>query len=561
MIDELSVQNVALIREANLRPAPGLTAITGETGAGKTALLSALKLIAGERGEAGMVREGASKLQVQARLFIDGDGASGEGPGEAADGDLDGEDDGIVATRTLSRDGRSRVHLNGSIAPVSRLSQVVGSSIDLCGQHEHQRLLKPANHLAILDDWMADGVAAPKEAYAAALADYRSCQAEAERIEAASRLSEEQVETARYVLRRIGEVDPAEGEYEELAEKLPKVENAESLMRAVEGAQGALSGDGGALDSLGSAAQLLESASFVDAQLAPLAQSLREASYIAEDVARDVSRYRDGIDFDEADLAEMQERMAALQGLMRTWGPGMAEVLEARREAAATVQAVEGFDGQMAEARKRLDDAKERLVEAGRALHDARRAAAPDFAAQVTEQMGRLELQGASLECQVEERDFDQWGTSGPDKVEFLFRPGERMTARPLAKIASGGEVSRVMLAVKVVQGSSDAVETLVFDEVDAGVGGTAARALADVLADLSRTHQVIVVTHLAQVAAPAQVHYIASKSGGEEPETTFRRVEGEGRVAEIARMLSGDASEASLAHARQMLEEAASGD
>ena len=555
MIDELFVEDVALIREAHLHPASGLTAITGETGAGKTALLSALKLIAGERGEATMVREGARKLQVQARLFLNGEQGVAD---DVSDSDA-GEDDGIVAIRTVSSDGRSRVHLNGAISPVGHLSQVVGSSIDLCGQHEHQRLLKPANHLSMLDDWMGSSLESPMEEYDQAFRDFQQCEAEVERIQAASRLSEEQVDQARYVLRRIGEVNPREGEYEELCEVLPKVENAEMLMYSVDGASDGLSGDGGALDSIGRAAQLLESVASVDEQLAPLAESLREASYIVEDVARDVARYRDSIDFDAADLAEMQERMAALQGLMRTWGPGIAEVLEAQKQAAATVDAVEGFEEQIEEAKCNLAAAEKRLREAGRALHKVRAKAAPVFARQVTAQMSRLELQGASLECAVEEKEFEQWGSSGPDKVEFLFRPGEKLTARPLAKIASGGEISRVMLAVKVVLGASDKVETLVFDEVDAGVGGTAARALADVLSDLSQTHQVIVVTHLAQVAAPAQVHYIAAKSGGEEPETIFREVEGNDRVIEIARMLSGDASDASLAHARQLLEDAGS--
>lgn len=554
MIDELSVENLALIREAHLQPAAGLTVITGETGAGKTALLSALKLLAGERADASMVREGAQRLQVQARLF----GRPGR-EGASADSSMaqGAEDDGIVAVRTVSRDGRSRVHLDGVIAPVSRLAEAVGSTIDLCGQHEHQRLLKPANHLSMLDDWMGPQLEGPCSDYAEALAEYRSCQGEVQRIESASKLSQEQVEQARYVLRRIGEVAPREGEYEELCQTLPKVENAESLLYSVDGAAEGLSGDGGALDSLGRAAQLLEAASSIDDKLAPLAESLREASYIVEDVARDVSRYRDDIDFDAADLADMQERMAALQGLMRTWGPTIAEVIEAQREAERTVQAVDGFAGQMAQAQQRLEAAQARLREAGMALHEARAQAAPAFAAQVTMQMSRLELQDASLECTVELQEFEQWGKSGPDKVEFLFRPGSRLSARPLAKIASGGEVSRVMLAVKVVLGSSDAVDTLVFDEVDVGVGGSAARALAEVLQDLARTHQVIVVTHLAQVAAPAQVHYIASKSGGEEPETTFREVEGEDRVAEVARMLSGDATEQSLAHARQMLRDA----
>ncbi len=547
MIDELLAKDIALIREAQLHLAPGLTAITGETGAGKTALLSALKLVAGERGDASMVREGAESLLVQARFFFEDASAFGI--------ECDSED-GLAVQRSVSADGRSRVHMGGSISQVGKLAHTVGSSIDLCGQHEHQKLLKPVNHAAMLDAWIGERAAKLLDAYSQAHESVCTALSEVRRIEDAQRLSAEQVDQARYVLRRIQEVDPMEGEYEELCVSVPKIENAEILMRGVEGACEALSGDGGVLDELGSAIQLLQSASSVDQDLAALAESLIEASYVIEDVTRDAQSYRASVDFDEADLASMQERMALLQGLMRNWGSTMAEVFAARDEAEATVSAVEGFEGQMQEATRRLECARDDLREAGWALHELRVGNASAFAREVSEQMARLELRGASLECSVSGREFDKWGAQGPDEIEFLFRPGANLTARPLAKIASGGEVSRVMLAIKVVLGKSDAVETLVFDEVDAGIGGAAARALAEVLEKLAQTHQVIVVTHLAQVAAPAQVHYIARKTDGGDPQTSFLQVEGPERVVEIARMLSGDANEASIEHARQLLEE-----
>ena len=211
-------------------------------------------------------------------------------------------------------------------------------------------------------------------------------------------------------------------------------------------------------------------------------------------------------------------------------------------------------------ARQELDRAEAALARAAAALAEARAEAAPRFAAAVCAQMGRLEMGGAELVCDLAPLEREQWTKAGPQAVEFLFRPGAGMQARPLARIASGGEVSRVMLAVKVVLGEADEVDTLVFDEVDAGVGGSTAVALADVLADLARTHQVIVVTHLAQVAVRGEVHYVVRKTAGEHtmPETDLRRLPDGERPAEIARMLSGDATETSLAHAREMLERAA---
>lgn len=546
MIDELYVKDIALIREARLYPSAGLTAITGETGAGKTALLSALKLLAGERGDASMVREGASGLAVQARLFPRD--AQGAGADES----------GVVVERTVSADGRSRVHLDGAIAPVGKLAQDVGTTIDLCGQHEHQHLLKSVNHLGMLDAWIGQAVQQPLQEYRDALRAMEDAQTEVDRIEDVQRMGEGQVDQARYVLDHIDGAHVVPGEYEELCATVQKAENAEALVMGAEGVCSALSGDGGVLDALGSAMGYLDAVCTVDAGLAPVAQSLQEAGYIVEDVARDVRRYRDSLDFDLGALSDMQERMAQLQGLLRTWGPTMDQVLAARDEAASTVAAVENSEGQMAAAREHLAQAREALQKAGDALHALRAQAAPQFAHEVTAQMARLDLQDASLECSVEKRDLDQWGRSGPSKVEFMFKSGRAISARPLAKIASGGEISRVMLAIKVVLGGSDQVQTLVFDEVDAGVGGAAARSLAEVIVDLASTHQVIVVTHLAQIAAPAQVHYVVSKTAGEDPRTVLEAVSGEERVAEIARMLSGDDSPESLAHARQLLKSAA---
>ena len=543
MIDELNVRDIALIQHASLFPARGLTAITGETGAGKTALLQALKLLCGERADADQVREGASSLEVQGRIL-----------------DFDSpESDGLVAQRLVTSDGRSRVHINGAMAQVGQLAATVGATIDLCGQHEHQRLMSASNHRRMLDAWaggdIAPSLAAYREAYAAAA---RAAEAVAE-VREAGRLDAAAIEQARYVIRRIDEVAPVEAEYENLAEAVPRIENSESLKRSVEGAHCALSGEGGTLDTLAAAASLLESSSAFDEALAAKASSLREASYIIEDVARDIRSYSDSIEYDAASLQQMQDRLAQLQGLMRAWGPTISEVLSAREKAQATVDAVEGFERRLAEVEQAQAAAEQALEQAAQAVHEARCQAAPRFAKKATEQMARLDLAGAQLECAVEKKARECWTEDGPDAVQFMFRPGADLSPKPLAKIASGGEISRVMLAIKVALGSSDEVDTLVFDEVDAGIGGTAARALTAVLLDLARTHQVIVVTHLAQVAVAAEMHYVARKLPGDSPETLFSHVDGEQRVREIARMLSGDDSQATMDHARQLLREAAS--
>lgn len=550
MIDEIQVENLALIREASLTPARGLTVLTGETGAGKTALLSALKLLMGERADKSAVREGADALTVSGRFF----GVN------VAEGNCAPDEDGeVVAIRRVTADGRSRVTLDGHMASVGELSQAIAPAIDLCGQHEHQRLMKPAEHLHMLDAWAGKDVAAALAAYQEAFAQAKDAEAELERVRAAGEASSARLDEARFTLRQIDAVDPQEGEYEEIAAELARSEHAESLATAADAAHTALSGDGGALDALGSAISALEGAAHFDESLAAYAESLREAGYVLEDVAREARDYRDGVEFDPDLLAEKQERMAAMQGLMRAYGPRMEDVLARRAEAAELVSLVDDAAEREAAAKRAVDEAESRLADAAQALAVARNQAAPRFAEAVTAQMARLEMGGAQLVCATEDLPRESWTRSGSQAIEFLFRPGSGMQARPLARIASGGEISRVMLAVKVVLGQVDEVDTLVFDEVDAGVGGSTANALAEVLADLAKTHQVIVVTHLAQVAVRGQAHYVVRKAEGVDgmPETDLRELSADERPAEIARMLSGDATETSLAHAKEMLSNA----
>jgi len=554
MIDEIQVKNLALIKEASMTPSRRLTVLTGETGAGKTALLSACKLLMGARADKGAVRDGEAEALVMGRFFAMSSERGGEGAiSDFSDGSSDGEDE-LVVSRRVGADGRSRVSVNGSMASVSELAKLVGPSIDLCGQHEHQSLMKPANHLSILDAWASSSVAEAHEAYRKAFnearsarLDYFSCRDKAE-------LSSAQLEEARFVLRQIDAVGVVEGEYEELVELLRKSEHAESLAMAANAAHDALSGEGGAIDAVARAAAALQEAARHDASLGEYASSLYEVSYVLEDVSRDSLAYRDSVEYDADQLSEMQDRVAALQGLMRNYGPRIEDVIARRNEAFETVSAVDEADEREQRAKRRMDQAEALLAECAAAVHEARLAAAPGFASEVTKVMGRLQMGSAKLECRVEMLQRDSWTSAGPNAVEFFFRPGSDMQARPLARIASGGEISRVMLAVKLVLGSGDAVSTLVFDEVDAGVGGATAVALARVLADLAKTHQVIVVTHLAQIAVAADCHYVVQKTDGGVPETKLLEVTGEDRVGEIARMLSGSDTEASRAHAREML-------
>lgn len=539
MIDEVHIRDVALIHEATFTPSSAFTVVTGETGTGKTALLNALKILVGERAGASFVREGCEELQVEGRFL-------GEGCGE----------DGVVVARRIGAQGRSRVSIDGSLASVKELAGGLGQTVDLCGQHEHQRLLLPAYQRALLDEWGKDEISAPLKAYRVCLSEANDASAELVRLQDLESADAVELDRARFALEQIGKADPQEGEYEELVERMPRLENAEMLVHEAMSAQRSLTGSGGAVESLESALGSLERIAAVDSSVESVLELVREAFFSLEDVGRDLATYKDNVDFPQEELEAAQDRIAELQGLMRGFGPRMEDVLAHRAEAEAKIREYDGRDELISRAAERRDAAEAALVDAACALAKARGKVVPLFIDAVQAQMARLEMKGARLEASISDLPRGQWDIWGSQSFEFLFAAGEGLSAQRLGKIASGGEMSRVMLALKVALGECDQVDTLVFDEIDAGVGGGTARALGAVLRDLAKTHQVIVVTHLPQVAVCGDTHYLVTKSDDALPQTCLTLVSGESRTAEIARMLAGEVNETSLAHAAELLSE-----
>lgn len=558
MIDEIHIKNVALIKNATCEPSPHFTVITGETGAGKTALLTACKLLMGGRADASLVRQGASELAVEGRFFFD-DGDVGVDL-DAADADMVGTDideDGLVVARRVTEQGRSRVTVQGMLSTVGALQERIGSQIDLCSQHEHQRLLDSSTQRALLDAWGGQELAASLCAYQDAFADVVALAKELERLALLETQGQEALDRARYALEQIERVNPTEMEYDELLSELPRYEHAEVLMRSTHEARNALLGADeilGALDCLETVMSSLDAIASIDTEMKPSADAAREAFYMLDDVARTLAHYEDTIDFSPTELEEKQMRLADLQLLMRGFGPRMEDVFTTWREAQAAINEYAGRDEFIAQTEARLAQAEEVLVQAAHELAALRAALLPRFLEAINTELARLDMGSAQMSAEVRTLERGQWTKYGSQTVTLLFAPGKELAPQPLSRIASGGELSRVMLAIKVVLGAVDKVETLIFDEIDAGVGGQTALSLGSVLADLATTHQVIVVTHLAQVAVRADKHYVVRKSEGDDPETTLSEVEGESRVDEIARMLSGSVDEQSRAYAVTLL-------
>lgn len=536
MIDELHVSNLALIEDATLEFAPGLTVLTGETGAGKTALLTALRLVSGARADATHVRAGAEEACAEARI-------------------IDGEE--RILRRRLSAQGRSRCTIDGHMATVGELADA-SQSIEIHGQHDQVLLLQPARQLAYLDTWIGDEELIA--AYRSAREEYQAAKEELASIEEAASTATQELEFMRFTCEQIEKVAPREGEFEELEEELPRLQNAEQLGQAVNDAYHALYADGAALDLLARAHAALSKEGGIDGELDELAERLGELEVELEDLTRDIGSYAQGVQYDPYRLEEVLSRLDALSGLMRRFGPGMEQVFEAWDAAKKTLEGVESSPFEIERMRKHVDEKRSKLETAADELSEARHTHAKRFCAQLASATHELAMEEASFEFSFEELPFERWTQAGSEQIELLYRPAKASSPQRLGRIASGGELSRILLAIECMHYGSHAPSasrhTIVFDEIDAGIGGATGAAIARRLLMLARTVQVVVITHLPQVAAVGDEQYLVSKQSMKDglPKTSVTRVTGEERVAEIARMLAGRDDETARDHARQLL-------
>lgn len=537
MLDELHVTNIALIQDASISFSPGLTVLTGETGAGKTALLSALQLITGRRADSKAVRDGASEGMAEAR-FISGD-------------------DELVVRRRLSAAGRSRCTIDGAMATVAELSAKT-TSIRLHSQHEQVLLLQPATQLAYLDSWIsAEGEHV--SAYRAARRAFLQARASYEKLANAKDAAAQELEFMRFTAAEIGKVNPRQDEYDQLEAELPRLQHAEQLAVAVQTALSSLHDDGAALDLLAEGANALVRQGGIDPELDALADRMADLQAELEDFARDLRAYADTVQYDPARLQDVLDRLDELSGIMKRFGPSMELVFETWDKAKAAVSSAQASPERLDAAKRAMDAAEEELVAAAQELSTTRKQAAPRFCAQLADAVHELSMEGASFEFSFEELPETRWSDAGSEAVELLYRPAPAASARPLGRIASGGELSRILLALECIYHGTDAAaghdRTIVFDEVDQGIGGATGSAVARRIAQLARHAQVIVVTHLPQVAALADEHYVVSKQvGADLPVTRVDKVTGEERVREIARMLAGTLDATALDHARSLL-------
>ncbi|HEX4063257.1 MAG TPA: DNA repair protein RecN [Streptosporangiaceae bacterium] len=567
MLEEVRITGLGVIDDAVLEPSPGLTVVTGETGAGKTMVVTGLGLLFGGRGDPARVRPGADRATVEGRLRVEPGGHVAQQVDEAG-GELDDDGSALVVSRSVSAEGRSRAHAGGRSVPVSLLTYLADELVAVHGQADQQQLLKPGRQRAALDRYAGAKLTAVLADYQRAFHRHREVQAELTELTERARERAQQADDLRVGLDEVERLEPAEGEDEDLLAEEERLAHADALHAAATTAHQALAGDpsAGAYEVADAAAlltaaqQALDAASDYDAMLARLSGQVREAAYAIADVAAELASYAQSVEADPARLAVVQERRAGLTRLVRAYGSrddgagNLAAVFDWAKQAALRLTELDGDDDRVAALAAEEADLAARAGDLAAQLTELREQAAGRFSGAVTEELTALAMPHARLDVAITQAA--ELGQYGRDEVEIRLAAHPGAPPLPLHKGASGGELSRVMLAIEVVFAGADPVPTFVFDEVDAGVGGKAAVEIGRRLARLARLAQVIVVTHLPQVAAFADTHLVVEKADdGSVTRSGVIRLDQPSRVRELSRMLAGlEDSEYGQAHAEELL-------
>jgi DNA repair protein RecN (Recombination protein N) len=549
MLTELQIRNFAIIDQLQVQFAGGFNVLTGETGAGKSIIIDALGLLLGDRARPDLIRSGAEEATVEALFALAG---QPELMAQLAEAGFESEGE-LLVKRIVSRTGRNRVYVNGSLATLSQLQTFSEALVTIYGQHEHQTLQRGETHLGLLDDF--GGLRPLVSAYGERFATYRQLRERLEQLALAERDRQQRLDLLAFQRQEIGAADPRPGEDEELAAERLLLQNAERLATAAGGGFETLyGGENAVCGELARVAADLEGLAAIDPLLGRLAETLRSAQYGIEDCAAQLRDYGRRIEFEPQRQEEVEQRLAQLGQLKRKYGPSLAAVLEHRQRVERELAEL----GDVATTREnlaaQLQAAAAALRTAGEELSAARREAARRLQAAMEVELADLALAKARFEVRL--LPLDEPGGRGLERVEFYLSPNPGEEPKPLARIASGGELSRIMLALRRTAPAGEGLRTLIFDEVDAGIGGAAATAVGEKLRKVARGSQVLCITHLPQVAAFADRHYRVEKEEVEgRTMTAIVPLDEDDRVREMARMLGGArVTERTLEHARELI-------
>ena len=538
MLRYVNIRNLAVIESLEVTFQPGLNVITGETGAGKSIVVGAVGLLLGDRASPDLIRTGEEMAIIQA-VF-----------------ELDGRE--IIIRRELTAQGRSRSFIDGALVTASILKELGVTLVDLHGQHEHQALLNPDLHLDLLDQHA--GLASQRDEVAAAHRDWSSLRSDLEALRAREQDKDARADFLRFQSGEIDRAAPKVGEDEELSSTRRLLVNADRLQRLSEEAYSRLyEADQSALSALAVVFKRVTELSDLDPRFAPFLESRENVTAQLDELATFLREYVAHIDAAPERLQEVEDRLANLERLKRKYGPTLCEVIARREQCATELAAFDSADERLEDLERGLDRAGARYVEAARRLSTARRAHAPRFATQLQKELAELAMARTRFEVRFEDvpPTPDRWSAHGTDVAQFFVSPNPSEDVRPLARVASGGELSRMMLALKTLATTDSPGKTLIFDEVDAGIGGRVADVVGQRLQLLGDRFQVLCITHLPQIAACGDAHYrVAKFERGGRTQTTVEILTGDGRVEELARMMAGQViTDGTLASARDLLD------
>ncbi len=555
MLCELRIQNLALIRSLELdfdqADGAGLVVMTGETGAGKSIMLRAIQLLTGGRGSADWIRSGADSCNVEALFDINPRNA---GLLDRLEENGFGRDPGVIIKRTISGNGRSRIYVNGSLATAKQVAEITGEMLSVAGQHDQQRLLQSGLHLDFLDTY--GELWQERQAFAALFDHWQQRRAALSDLLRREQDKEQRRDFLTFQLAEIEQAAPKAGEDEELAAEKKRLKSADQLIRLSQESYQLLSGE--IIDAMSTLRRNMEQLVALDPQAEKLAEDLGGYTFLAEDYATELRHYRDSLENDPYRLEQVSERLDLLHGLKRKYGESLEQVLVFAEQAREELNRIENMEREIGALEREVVELEKRLCQAAAALSGRRKEVAAGMEAAMGRELSSLSFFQAKfvVRWQDDEHSVDSLRSSGWDRVEFFFSANPGEPARPLAKVASGGELSRLMLAMKCLLAQRDMVDTVIFDEVDAGIGGEAAEAVARKIRELAGHHQVLCITHLPQIAARGSLHFRVAKVVEEgRTESSVVRLSNSSRVEELARMLAGEsATEQTHAWARELL-------
>jgi DNA repair protein RecN (Recombination protein N) len=567
-LEEISIRNLGIIEESHLELGKGLNVLTGETGAGKTMILTALNLVLGGKSDSSLVRHGSDRLTAAATFAVN-DSLPDTLSSQLAESDLEVEDSQLIFSRSVTAEGKSKALCNATTVPASTLSDLSQHLIEIHGQSANIQLVKPARQRELLDRFGGSAVSSALASYATFFEKYLELKNRIKAMKTASSVRDKEISDLEEFLNGWSKLKPVRGEFASISDEISRLSSVEDLRIASTGASEATTNEeSGALTSLGAAKRFLETAKGRDSRLDAITDQIAESFYILDEATRDLSSYLSGLEADPDRLNELQERKAALSAFVKKWGgssdPDEEMVLLAARAKSGReeISDLRGGDERISELEKELAAIRIDLLKSAKALTAARATAAAQLSTAVSAELKQLSMPHTELVIDIETPDFDaalkesDFTVNGCDEVAISIKAHSNAARVAIGKGASGGEMSRIMLALEVVIAKTHPVGTYIFDEVDAGVGGKAAIEVGRRLHLLAQSSQVIVVTHLPQVAAWADTHFrVAKRSDGSIVQSGVEKLSEGARVEEIARMLAGlEESASALEHAAELL-------